>query len=235
MLVGESLVKAGNIAGQLGGLLKGANQDTQVKICGLKQPEHILASVEAGADLLGLNFYQPSPRYISPEQANKLVLALSPEARARTEIVGLFVNAEVNFINAIAEQIGLDIVQLHGDESPEFCRLIQRPVIKAVHVSSKIDLNKAAAYQECTWRLLLDTPTPGYGGSGITNDWELAAQAARQARVFLAGGLTPANVASAITQVHPWGVDVSSGVETDKIKSVSKIRAFVHFVRETDL
>jgi indole-3-glycerol phosphate synthase/phosphoribosylanthranilate isomerase len=109
---------------------------------------------------------------------------------------------------------------------------MQRPVIKAIHMNDVSDLGKLQAYRETTWRLLLDTPTPGWGGSGAAHDWSLTQTAARGQRIFLAGGLRPGNVADAIAQVHPWGVDVSSGVETDKRKDEEKIRAFLRNVRE---
>lgn len=230
MLVGESLVKSNDIAGQLARLLCGANQDVQVKICGLNDAHHLRTAVTAGTDLFGLVFYEPSHRYVSPQQAADLVQTLD-EARTQVEAVGLFVNKEVGYINEVAEQVGLDIVQLHGHESPEFCQQIQRPVIKALPMGSEADFGKIAAYRESVWRLLLDTPTPGWGGSGETHNWDLAQRAASQQKMILAGGLHPGNVAAAIAQVRPWGVDVSSGVESAKIKDDEKIRRFVQNVR----
>jgi indole-3-glycerol phosphate synthase/phosphoribosylanthranilate isomerase/anthranilate synthase/indole-3-glycerol phosphate synthase/phosphoribosylanthranilate isomerase len=230
MLVGESLVKSHDIPGQLRQLLRGANEDVQVKICGLSEERHLQIVLEAGADFFGLVFYEPSHRYVTPQQARELVTSLG-KGRAQIEAVGLFVNKEADFINEVAEQVGLDVVQLHGSESPEFCQLIRRPVIKALHMRDSSDLARLQAYRATTWRVLSDTPTPGWGGSGETHDWELARAAAREQRVFLAGGLHPANVAEAIVQVHPWGVDVSSGVETDKRKDEVKIRAFIEQAR----
>ncbi len=230
MLVGESLVKSNDIPGQLASLLRGANRDIQVKICGLSSAQHLRTAVEAGADLFGLVFYEPSHRYVTPRQARELVHTLG-EARAQVEAVGLFVNKEASFINEVAEQVGLDIVQLHGHETPEFCQQITRPVLKAIPMRAASDLGKLAAYRESTWRLLLDTPTPGWGGSGEAHDWNLTRQAAQQQRILLAGGLQPDNVAEAIAQVQPWGVDVSSGVETDKVKDEAKMRAFIQYAR----
>lgn len=230
MLVGESLVKSNDIAGQLASLLRGANQDIQVKICGLSDAHHLQTAVTAGADLFGLVFYEPSHRYVTPQQARELVQSLE-EVRMQVEAVGLFVNKEVSYINEVVEQVGLDIVQLHGHESPELCQQIQRPVIKALPMGNTADLGKLAAYRESTWRVLLDTPTPGWGGSGETHDWSLAQQAAQDQRIILAGGLHPDNVTEAIAQVRPWGVDVSSGVEHAKVKDEAKIRAFMQHVR----
>jgi indole-3-glycerol phosphate synthase/phosphoribosylanthranilate isomerase/anthranilate synthase/indole-3-glycerol phosphate synthase/phosphoribosylanthranilate isomerase len=226
MLVGEALVTANDIPSQLDQLLRGANESVQVKICGLSDARHIRTAVEAGADLFGLVFYKPSHRYVTLQQAGDLVQSLS-DKRTQIEAVGLFVNEEAEFINDVVERVGLDVVQLHGNESPEFCQLIQRPVLKAIHMNNASDLGKLQAYHETTWRTLLDTPTPGWGGSGETHDWSVARRAAREQRVFLAGGLGPANVAEAIAQVRPWGVDVSSGVETDKVKDEAKIRTFI--------
>lgn len=231
MLVGESLVTSNDIPGQLSQLLRGANEEVQVKICGLSQERHMRVALEAGADLLGLVFYEPSHRYVTPQRAQELVQTLA-DRRAHIEVAGLFVNKEAEFINEVAEAAGLDVVQLHGHESPEFCQHIQRPVIKAVHMRDISDLDKLQAYRETAWRVLLDTPTAGWGGSGETHDWELARMAAQKQRVFLAGGLHPTNVAEAITQVHPWGVDVSSGVESAKVKDEAKIRAFIEQVRK---
>ena len=230
MLVGESLVTSNDIPGQLRQLLRGANASVQVKICGLSEKHHVRVALEEGADLFGVVFYKPSHRYTTPQRARELVSTLG-DGRAKIEAVGLFVNEEAAFINEVADLVGLDIVQLHGDESPEFCQHIQRPVLKAIHMGEASDLARLRAYRDTTWRVLLDTPTPGWGGSGETHDWELARAAAREQRVFLAGGLHPANVAEAVTQVRPWGVDVSSGVETDKVKDETKMRAFIEQVR----
>ena len=230
LLVGESLITSKDIPGQLRQLLRGANEDVQVKICGLSEERHVRVTQEAGADLFGLVFYEPSHRYVTPQRARELVATLG-DGHAKIEAVGLFVNKEAAFINEVAKLVGLDVVQLHGDETPEFCQLIQRPVIKALHMRDTNDLGRLQAYQETTWRVLSDTPTPGWGGSGATHDWELARAAAREQRVFLAGGLHPANVAEAIAQVHPWGVDVSSGVESAKVKDEAKIRAFIEQAR----
>src|SRR5581483_10510746 len=131
MLVGESLVTSGDIPGQLTRLLRGANENIQVKICGLSEATHIQTAVEAGADLFGLVFYKPSHRYVTPRQAHDLVQSLD-ERSSRVEAVGLFVNEEADFINRTILEANLDVVQLHGNESPEFCQRIHRPVIKAI-------------------------------------------------------------------------------------------------------
>jgi len=150
MLVGESLVTSNDIPTQLDQLLRGANESIQVKICGLSEERHMQTAIEAGADLLGLVFYKPSHRYATPERARELVKTISA-ARGKVEIVGLFVNEEAEFINETAERVGLDIVQLHGHETPEFCQRIRRPVLKAVHMGEASDLHKLQAYREATW------------------------------------------------------------------------------------
>jgi len=233
MLVGESLVVSNDIPGQIRMLLEGANSSTQVKICGLRTPEHIDVAIEAGADMLGFIFYEPSHRYITPAQVRSLLNASERFSThtASPDVVGIFVNKEVRFINEVIDEAGLHFVQLHGTESPEMLQEVHRPVLKALHVNSEADMEQVDLYKDAAWRLLLDTPTPQWGGTGVANNWQLARLAAQRARLLLAGGLTPENVASAIQQVHPWGVDVSSGVETNKQKDVEKIRAFLHSVR----
>ena len=232
MLVGESLVVSQDRAAQMRSLLEGANESVQVKICGLRTIEQLHTCIDAGTDLLGLMFYEPSSRYIQPLEAKELLKAIEAE-QLMPDIVGVFVNKEAAFINDLAEQLGLDVVQLHGDETPEFCQRMKRPVIKGLRLSSMADLSMARAYAETSWRILLDTPTPKWGGTGETHDWDLARSVAQQMPVLLAGGLTPENVAEAIEQVRPWGVDVSSGVETNKVKDAGKIRTFVQRVRES--
>jgi phosphoribosylanthranilate isomerase len=224
-------------------LLQGANGDVQVKICGLRTPEHMRAAVDAGTDMLGFMFYEPSSRYIRPQQAQAFLESLEnddtvgadeslpPAQFIAPDMVGVFVNEDAAYINEVAQQVGLHTVQLHGDETPEFCHTITRPVIKALRLHDMSDMVKVRAYRDVAWRILLDTPAHGWGGSGITHDWTIARSVARVTRVLLAGGLTPENVVGAIRQVRPWGVDVSSGVETNGLKDTSKIRAFIGHVR----
>lgn len=233
MLVGESLVVSNDVPAQMHMLLTAANQSTQVKICGLRTVEHITAAVNAGADMLGFIFYEPSHRYVSPQTVRSLLDASYTHlssAQALPDVVGVFVNKEAAFINDVAEQAGLHFIQLHSTEPPDFCQQIKRPVIKALHLSNEADLALVGEYNQAAWRLLLDTPTPDWGGSGVTHDWHLACKAARQSRVLLAGGLTPENVAEAVQQVRPWGVDVSSGVETNKQKDAGKMQAFIQAI-----
>ena len=208
---------------------------TFVKICGLRTIEHALAAVDAGADMLGLVF-AASRRQVSPEQAALIVEAIraTPHAQ-RVTIVGLFVNEAPEHMLAIARMCGLDALQLSGDEHSEIAR--QLPGI-ALLKSIRLD----GAPGEAGWldaadvRLLVDAHVPGsYGGAGVLADWGRAAELSRRRSIMLAGGLTPENVGAAIRQVHPWGVDVSSGVETNGVKDVAKIRAFVAAARDQQL
>ncbi|GAC1693496.1 MAG: phosphoribosylanthranilate isomerase [Ktedonobacteraceae bacterium] len=235
MLVGESLVVSNDVPAQIHMLLQGANASTQVKICGLRNPEHIQTALAAGADMLGFVFYEPSHRYIQPQHVREaLAVALSTsKEQVLPDIVGVFVNKEVNFINDVVEEAGLHYVQLHGTEPPEFFQHITRPVLKAIPLKNAADLAQVALYKDAAWRLLLDTPTPEWGGTGMIHDWDLASTIAQETHILLAGGLTSENVAQALQQVQPWGVDVSSGVETNKQKDNRKIRAFLENVRTT--
>ncbi|HLQ29081.1 MAG TPA: bifunctional indole-3-glycerol-phosphate synthase TrpC/phosphoribosylanthranilate isomerase TrpF [Ktedonobacteraceae bacterium] len=238
MLVGESLVVSNDIPTQMRSLLQGANASVQVKICGLRTHEHLQAAIGAGADMLGFIFYAPSHRYIQPQQVQVLLehtgFTVKDEQQLLPDLVGVFVNENADFINEVAEQVGLHFVQLHSHEAPEFCSSIKRPVIKALQLHSDKDREMVKAYREVAWRILLDTPTSIWGGTGVTHDWQLARSVAQQTPILLAGGLTPENVGEAISQVHPWGVDVSSGVETNRSKDVEKIRAFIENVRKVE-
>ncbi len=238
MLVGESLVVSNDVPTQMHMLLHSANSSTQVKICGLRTAEHINTATEAGADMLGFIFHEPSHRFIEPQQVCSVLQASDglmqpPAGQCKPDLVGVFVHKEADYINEVAEQVGLQYVQLHGTETPEFCQQIKRPVIKAIRVHSAVDLEQIKAFQSAVWRLLLDTPTPDWGGSGETHDWELASLVSQTHRILLAGGLTVENVAAAVRQVRPWGVDVSSGVETNRQKDCEKIQAFIKQVRTT--
>ena len=218
-------------------LLQGANSSIQVKICGLSQPEHVNAAIEAGADLLGFIFHESSHRYIQPQRVVELLrtserYAQPGEKAATPDLVGVFVNKDADYINEVVELAGLHYVQVHGSEAADFYQKIRRPVIKGLALKDSADLALVDEYAATAWRLLLDTPSADWGGSGRVGNWELAREAAQRQKIFLAGGLTASNVAQAIEAVHPWGVDVSSGVETEKHKDVAKIAAFLASIRQ---
>lgn len=202
---------------------------TRVKICGITCLEDALTAVEAGADALGFVFFKESPRHIFPEQASRIIAHLPPFV----QVVGLFVNEEAQVVNEVADLCRLDLVQLHGDESSEYCRQITRRVLKAFRVRSLTCLDPIRDYRVSGY--LLDTFSPSfYGGTGLSFNWEIAAEAVtRHQRIILAGGLTPDNVAAAVRQVQPWAVDVSSGVESAPgRKDAQKVREFIRNAKE---
>jgi len=199
----------------------------KIKICGITNLEDALMAVEAGADALGFVFFCKSSRHISPDQAALIIRQLPPFVQT----VGLFVNEEVKTVNSTADFCGLDIIQLHGEETPEFCSRVNRRVIKAFRVKDMITLDEMKGYQVAGF--LLDTWSPSaHGGTGTTFDWDIAAEASVQGRIILAGGLTPENVAGAVRKVKPYAVDVSSGVESEpRKKDAVKVRLFIRAVR----
>lgn len=202
---------------------------TKVKICGITSLEDALNAVEAGADALGFVFFKESPRHIFPEQAGRIIAHLPPFV----QVVGLFVNEEAQVVNEVADLCRLDLVQLHGDESSEYCRQITRRVLKAFRVRGLTCLDPIRDYPVAGY--LLDTFSPSfYGGTGLSFNWEIAAEAVkRHQRIILAGGLTPDNVAEAVRQVQPWAVDVSSGVESAPgKKDHQKVREFIRNAKE---
>lgn len=207
-----------------------------VKICGLRTPTQALAAAEAGADMLGLVFAE-SKRRVTLDEAQ----AISNAGYAhRPLLVGVFVNETASTMEQIARTVGLDLLQLSGDESPEQCLALTLPYIKVIHVQEGSSVDEVCAlaqqYRRAT-ALLLDkggsASTPVWGGSGQALDLTLAAQIVTRLNrsVILAGGLRPDTVAHAITTVRPWGVDVSSGVETDGVKDHAKMAAFVTSAR----
>lgn len=196
-----------------------------VKICGITRPEDARAAADAGADWIGLVFSASSPRCIDRTAA----LAISEAVRARLTIAGVFVDAPLADVNSIADDIGLDVVQLHGDEPDSFCAAVRRPVVKAVRIRSAMP---SFAHPSAAWALY-DTQVDGAGGgSGRAFDWSLLTAPHRP--FFLAGGLRPSTVAAAIAASAPNGVDVSSGVELRPgIKDHDAIRRFVAEARRS--
>ena len=211
---------------------------TRVKICGITEAAHALAAAEAGADFIGLVFAS-SRRQVTLEQAKEIALAVR-DLEKPPLVVGVFVNTAAPEINRIADHCGLDWVQLSGDEPWEGLREVERPLIKAIRVSRAVNARELIANMSVGYQLLgkdftclLDSKVEGsYGGTGRTFDWRLAKQVAQMFPVIIAGGLSPQNVGQAIKVARPWGVDVSSSVETDGVKDISKIKAFVEAVRK---
>ena len=201
------------------------------KICGITRIEDALAAVAAGADAIGFVFYAKSPRAVAAVQARAIIAALPPFVTT----VGLFVNASACELNETLDAVPLDLLQFHGDETPEQCEGYHRPYIKALRVKAGDDIAGACKTYASASGILLDAYVEGVpGGTGQAFDWSLIPQDLSRP-IILAGGLTVDNVAQAIAQVRPYAVDVSGGVEKSKgIKDHDKIRAFMHNVRATN-
>ncbi len=214
---------------------------TRVKICGITQTTHALAAADAGADFIGLVF-APSKRLVDVEQAKEIVTAVKGHGERKILTVGVFVNAPAAEVNRIAQYCGLDRVQLSGDEPWDYLSDIERLVIKAVRVrrgqsSQDILAELAPGYQMlgAGFMCLLDCYATGsYGGSGKAFDWRVAREAAQRFPVIMAGGLSAQNVGEAVRLTRPWGVDVSSGVESKGVKDIVRIKAFIEAVRKAD-
>jgi phosphoribosylanthranilate isomerase len=206
----------------------------KIKICGIRTLQDALAAVEAGADMLGFNFYPRSARYVDPETCRSITLALRQDAPA-VQLVGVFVNAEADAIERTLQICCLDLAQLSGDEPPELAAALGSRGFKAFH---GVPDGEIAAYaRRSAPALLVDAAVSGsYGGTGAQADWTGAARLGRDYPLLLAGGLRPENAASAIEQVRPWGVDVASGVESSPgLKDAGKMRAFVEAARSVKL
>ncbi len=207
----------------------------RVKICGVTTLEDARYALECGADALGLNFVPGTPRCLDEATAAKLAAGLPPLGVR----VGVFVNESAERVEEIARRVGLDAVQLHGEETPETCRrLIDRGlrVIRGLRVRGGETVEEAALYPDCT--ILLDAFVQGeLGGTGRTCDWSLARELAAMRRVILSGGLKPENIAEAVRQVAPYGVDSSSGVEgeTPGRKDPDRVREFIENARAVNV
>lgn len=202
---------------------------TKIKICGIKTLDGALAAIDAGADYLGFNFYPQSPRFIEQQTCANITSVLKKE-HPHIKLVGVFVNSSVEEIKEILDRCSLDLAQLHGDETVEFMESLPEKSFKAFrgipdHVNGFARVEPPA--------LLVDASVKGvYGGSGVTADWDAAAELAKKYPLLLAGGLTPENVADAVRRVKPWGVDVASGVESAPgEKDAGKMVEFVKAVR----
>lgn len=195
----------------------------KVKICGITNLEDALTAINAGADALGFVFHSNSPRHVFPEQAAAIIRHLPPFVQT----VGLFVNEPLEMVNATVDLCGLDVVQLHGEEKPGYCDAVKRRVVKTFRVKDITSLEPMRDYRVAAF--LLDAWSPAaHGGTGQTFNWEIAACVAQANRIILAGGLAPGNVAEAVRQVHPYAVDVSSGVESGPgKKDAKKVQEFI--------
>jgi phosphoribosylanthranilate isomerase len=214
---------------------------TSIKICGLSETQHVVAAAEAGADFIGLVF-APSRRQVSTRKALRLIEAVC-HLKTRPAVVGVFVNSSAEEVNRIADYCHLDHVQLSGDETWDYCRQIERPIIKTVHVSNISTHGKIISEMTKGYKLLpqqnliclLDSKVgETYGGTGRLIDWKSAGKISARFPVLIAGGLTPRNVGRLIKETKPWGVDVSSGVEIGGQKDTKKIIAFIKAVKKAD-
>jgi phosphoribosylanthranilate isomerase len=223
---------------------------TLVKICGVSDVTHARAAAALGADFIGMVF-APSRRQVTLGQAKRIAEGLGTVehhssrgtdangvekalSQHRPLVVGVFADQDADTINAICDDVGLDLVQLSGSEPWEVCAHIRRPIFKCMKVRDGETPEQLMVHVHEGAIVLLDPYVEGpYGGTGKTLDWKVASEIARNTTTVLAGGLTPDNIGKAVGIVHPWAVDVSSGVETDGVKDVEKIRAFIAAAKET--
>jgi phosphoribosylanthranilate isomerase len=203
----------------------------KVKICGITNVQDAEAAVEAGADALGFVFYRASPRCVEAGIVKQIVARLPPFVLP----IGVFVNEEVKRVRELMDECGLIIAQLHGDESAFYCETLGRPVLRGIRLRNRGSLLAVAEYRgraQVRGFVIDACSDSAYGGTGDVADWGLAAEVATASPILLAGGLTPQNVSDAIQKVHPYGVDVSSGVEVSPgKKDPAKIDAFIRAVR----
>lgn len=200
---------------------------TRVKICGITRVEDGLAAANAGADTIGLVFYEKSPRHVTIDQAQAIVQALPPFV----SVTGLFVDADVLAVNTVLQALHLDVLQFHGNETPSYCAQFDRPYIKALRMKEGLDLTQCVADYHDAKGLLLDTYKKGVpGGTGESFNWSMVPKDLKKP-IILAGGLKPSNVVEAINAVHPYAVDVSGGVESSPgIKDDIKINDLIEKV-----
>jgi len=200
---------------------------TKIKICGITNMEDAMAACELGADALGFIFYRESKRYVDPKIARSIISNLPPFLST----VGVFVNQDLDEIIAIKDEAGIDAAQLHGDETPGFCRSVPLKVIKAIRVKDSLDESRVAQYP--VQAILFDTYSDAeYGGSGKSFNWEILRDISSRETIILSGGLSPSNVTEALRAVKPYAVDVSSGVEDSPgKKDHMKLRKFIEAVK----
>ncbi len=211
----------------------------KVKICGVTEPEHAIAAAEAGADFVGLMF-AASKRKLTHQKACAIAQAVGKLPGAHPKLVGVFADQDVGFLNETAREVGLDLVQLSGNEPLDGLNMLKTGAIKVVHVGPgstvEVIAKELTALRERGATTMLDTRVAGsHGGSGIAFDWKIASTLSGEFEFLLAGGLTPENVAKAVVEARPWGVDVSSGVESNGTKDLGKIRAFVRAARMAEV
>jgi phosphoribosylanthranilate isomerase len=203
---------------------------TKIKICGITNFRDAVKSLDCGADALGFIFYEKSKRYISPPEAQKIIKELPPFVTK----VAVFVDCPFRQIIKITSELFINAIQLHGSETPEFCAKFSYPVIKALRIKDSIDILQVDSF--ATQTILFDTYSESdYGGTGKSFNWKVLEKLNTDKKIILSGGLNPGNIEKAITTVRPYGVDVSSGVETSPgIKDHKKIKKFIEAVKNAD-
>jgi phosphoribosylanthranilate isomerase len=208
-----------------------ASLRTRIKICGITRVEDALKVVDAGADAIGLVFYDPSPRSVRINLATEIAAAVP----AFVSVVALFVDPTKDYVQEVLNNVRIDLIQFHGDEENDFCSQFKTPFIKAIRVRQASDVVASSLRFPDSVGILLDSYKPGVpGGTGESFDWSLIPKN-HSNPIILAGGLTPENVASAINHVQPFAVDISGGVEAAKgIKDSEKIKEFVSEVYDVD-
>ncbi|MSQ15153.1 MAG: phosphoribosylanthranilate isomerase [Dehalococcoidia bacterium] len=219
---------------------------TRIKICGLQTIPHALVAAKAGADYLGMIFSEPSSRRISLETGIEICAGVREAYRHNVStaprLAGVFVNESPDLINRVAESCGLDLVQISGDEDPSICKKLERPIIRAIRIAAGQSYRETIPQIE-SWLSLMPKESllhiegrveGSYGGTGHVMELRTAAELAKHHPFLLAGGLTPDNVGQAVLQVAPWGVDVSSGVESLGVKDPAKVLRFILRVKAAD-
>lgn len=205
---------------------------TRIKICGLRDEQSVLACRDAGADAVGFVFYEPSVRSIEPSSAGRLAKLMGPWQTP----VALFVNPQASLVKQVINEIPNVLLQFHGDELPEFCESFARPYLKAIRMKPDTDLVEQSHFFGGASGLLVDSWSEGFGGSGHAFEWSLLPDLGKLAQpLILSGGLNQDNICQALSQIRPYGVDVSSGVEAQRgVKCPSKIKAFCQSVFAAD-
>jgi len=216
---------------------------THVKICGFQKSEHVLTAIEAGVDSIGLVFVEGTNRTLNLREAENLLGDIKGSSKRVPEIVGLFADQPFDAVNEYIEKLKLDAVQLCASESMEYCSKIKSPIYKVISIDPLVPISAQMPrimllqqrHSLAGHRIVIDTKMPGaYGGTGTSFDWDVAADLSKSFVMTLAGGLSPQNVGQAIDQVRPWGVDTSSGVETQGQKDHEKIATFISQVKGKD-
>jgi phosphoribosylanthranilate isomerase len=208
---------------------------TKIKICGIKTLSDAIAAVDTGADLLGFNFYPKSVRFIEMQACAEITFVLK-QGHPSIQLVGVFVNSPMSEVKMIMETCLLDFAQLHGDETPEFCMALGSRAFKAFRGVANAKADKRMIAKRAPAFLIDAAVNDVYGGTGLQADWSAAAELSRRYPLLLAGGLKPENVAAAVQQVKPWGVDVASGVESRPgEKDAVKMKAFVDAVHSVQI